>query len=78
MENLKQSTILFKEIGTLTKKTMDYNKKIKEAKTQTKVNYYRKKMIRNNKKIEILLPVADRLEKQELNAVEQKVTEEVA
>lgn len=78
MENLKQSTILFKEIGILTKKTIEYNNKIKGAKTQTKVNYYRKKMIRNNKKIEILLPVADRLEKQELSAVEQKVTEEVA
>ena len=74
------SEIVFREIGILTNKTIEYNKLIKEAKTKAKVDYFYKKMVKNNKKIEILLHLAQRLEAQEAAArakpvEEPKVTE---
>lgn len=73
--NKKPSEIVFHEIGILTNKTIEYNKKIKEAKTRTKVDYYYKKMVRNNKRIEMLLPFAQRLEQKERDAQEVKIEE---
>jgi hypothetical protein len=59
--NKQPSEIVFHQIGLLTNKTIEFNTKIKESKTRTKIDFYRRKMIRNNKKIEMLLPLAEKL-----------------
>lgn len=77
-QHKKHSEIVFHEIGILTNKTIDYNNKIKTAKTRTKVDYFYKKMVRNNKKIEALLIMAQRFEAQEKADQVPAKTEETA
>jgi len=77
MENPKKkpSEIVFHEIGVLTNKTLAFHENIKTAKTRTKVDYFYKKMVRNNKRIELLLGFAEQLEQKERDAQKPKVEE---
>jgi hypothetical protein len=76
--NKKASEIVFHEIGVLTNKTIEYNHRIKASKTRTKVDYYYKKMVKNNKRIELLLGFAQQLEQKEKDAQKPKAEEAVA
>lgn len=71
--NKKPSEIVFHEIGILTNKTIAYHEKIKTSKTRTKVDYYYRKMVKNNKRIELLLGFAQKMEQKEKDALNPKV-----
>jgi len=78
MASNNQSDIIYKQIGVLTKKTIEFNEKIKSAQTRAKVNFYRKKMIKNNQHIEGLLILAQRMQEQEAKIVKEEAPEKAA
>lgn len=61
-----RASAIFHDVGILVNRTIDYQNKIKTAKTKAKVDYYYKKLVKNNKILEVLLPLAEKIRLQEI------------
>jgi hypothetical protein len=64
--------ILISELQGLMKLSKEYHDKVKNAKTNTKRQYYKKKLGKNNRRVLTLLKTINRMNEEQSNANAEK------